>query len=147
MNEIAWQPERMLEVKLKEPDDFLKVRETLSRIGVASRKERKLYQSCHILHKQCNTYLVYVGYDTTDRVFSLYERRHQYEIVSHEPLRSHLVLLVLLLASSLDAIQFRSSSSTFIQTIFNSCYLFIIKYLKSGFCFLITVTKILFYIL
>ena len=49
MNEIDWQPERMLEVKLKEPDDFLKVRETLSRIGVASRKERKLYQSCHIL--------------------------------------------------------------------------------------------------
>ena len=52
MNEIDWHPEAMLEVKLKEPDDFLKVRETLSRIGVASRKERKLYQSCHILHKQ-----------------------------------------------------------------------------------------------
>ena len=52
MEAIEWRPERMLEVKLKEPDDFLKVRETLSRIGVASRKERKLYQSCHILHKQ-----------------------------------------------------------------------------------------------
>ena len=52
MSEIAWQPESMLEIKLKEPDDFLKVRETLSRIGVASRKERTLYQSCHILHKQ-----------------------------------------------------------------------------------------------
>ena len=52
MEEIEWRPDRMLEVKLKEPDDFLKVRETLSRIGVASRKERKLYQSCHILHKQ-----------------------------------------------------------------------------------------------
>ena len=52
MEEINWTPEQMLEVGLKEPDDFLKVRETLSRIGVASRKERKLYQSCHILHKQ-----------------------------------------------------------------------------------------------
>jgi hypothetical protein len=49
----------MLEVKLKEPDDFLKVRETLSRIGVASRKERKLYQSCHILHKQGRYYIVH----------------------------------------------------------------------------------------
>ena len=49
----------MLEVKLKEPDDFLKVRETLSRIGVASRKERKLYQSCHILHKQGKYYIVH----------------------------------------------------------------------------------------
>ena len=49
----------MLEVGLKEPDDFLKVRETLSRIGVASRKERKLYQSCHILHKQGRYYIVH----------------------------------------------------------------------------------------
>ena len=59
MEEIEWRPERMLEVKLKEPDDFLKVRETLSRIGVASRKERKLYQSCHILHKQGRYYIVH----------------------------------------------------------------------------------------
>ena len=59
MNEIEWHPEKMLEVKLKEPDDFLKVRETLSRIGVASRKERKLYQSCHILHKQGKYYIVH----------------------------------------------------------------------------------------
>mgnify|MGYP002642294703 FL=1 len=59
MNEIEWHPERMLEVKLKEPDDFLKVRETLSRIGVASRKEKKLYQSCHILHKQGRYYIVH----------------------------------------------------------------------------------------
>ena len=49
---IEWKPENMLEVKIKEPDDFLKIRETLTRIGVASRKERKIYQSCHILHKQ-----------------------------------------------------------------------------------------------
>ena len=49
----------MLQVTLKEPDDFLKVRETLSRIGVASRKERKLYQSCHILHKQGKYYIVH----------------------------------------------------------------------------------------
>jgi len=59
MNEIEWHPEKMLEVKLKEPDDFLKVRETLSRIGVASRKEKKLYQSCHILHKQGRYYIVH----------------------------------------------------------------------------------------
>ena len=59
MEAIEWRPERMLEVKLKEPDDFLKVRETLSRIGVASRKERKLYQSCHILHKQGRYYIVH----------------------------------------------------------------------------------------
>ena len=59
MNETEWHPEEMLEIKLKEPDDFLKVRETLSRIGVASRKERKLYQSCHILHKQGKYYIVH----------------------------------------------------------------------------------------
>ena len=54
MNEldISWEPGNMLEVQLKEPDDFLKVRETLTRIGVASRKDKKLFQSCHILHKQ-----------------------------------------------------------------------------------------------
>ena len=59
MEEINWTQEKMLEVGLKEPDDFLKVRETLSRIGVASRKERKLYQSCHILHKQGRYYIVH----------------------------------------------------------------------------------------
>ena len=59
MDEINWTQEQMLEVGLKEPDDFLKVRETLSRIGVASRKERKLYQSCHILHKQGKYYIVH----------------------------------------------------------------------------------------
>ena len=52
MNETLWSIDKMLEVTLKEPDDFLKVRETLSRIGVSSRKEKKLFQSCHILHKQ-----------------------------------------------------------------------------------------------
>ena len=56
---INWSQDQMLEVGLKEPDDFLKVRETLSRIGVASRKERKLYQSCHILHKQGKYYIVH----------------------------------------------------------------------------------------
>lgn len=59
MEEISWTQEQMLEVSLKEPDDFLKVRETLSRIGVASRKERKLYQSCHILHKQGRYFIVH----------------------------------------------------------------------------------------
>ncbi len=57
--EIDWQPSDMVEVSLGEPDDFLKVRETLTRIGVASRKERKLYQSCHILHKQGRYYIVH----------------------------------------------------------------------------------------
>ena len=50
--EVNWDPDQMVEVTLNEPDDFLKVRETLTRIGVASRKEKKIYQSCHILHKQ-----------------------------------------------------------------------------------------------
>ena len=59
MEEINWKQEHMLEVQLNEPDDFLKVRETLSRIGVASRKERKLYQSCHILHKQGRYFIVH----------------------------------------------------------------------------------------
>jgi hypothetical protein len=59
MEEVNWTQEHMLEVGLNEPDDFLKVRETLSRMGVASRKERKLYQSCHILHKQGKYYIVH----------------------------------------------------------------------------------------
>ena len=59
MEEVDWDPGLMLEIKLGEPDDFLKIRETLSRIGVASRKERKLYQSCHILHKQGRYYIVH----------------------------------------------------------------------------------------
>ena len=59
MESINWTQEQMLEVTHKEPDDFLKIRETLSRIGVASRKERKLYQSCHILHKQGRYYIVH----------------------------------------------------------------------------------------
>ena len=57
--EVQWTAESMVEVGLKEPDDFLNVRETLTRIGVASRKEKKLYQSCHILHKQGKYYIVH----------------------------------------------------------------------------------------
>jgi len=57
--EYSWTPNKMVEVLLSEPDDFLKVRETLTRIGVASRKEKKLYQSCHILHKQGKYYIVH----------------------------------------------------------------------------------------
>ena len=57
--EILWKQTDMVEVVLNEPDDFLKVRETLTRIGVASRKERKIYQSCHILHKQGRYYIVH----------------------------------------------------------------------------------------
>jgi hypothetical protein len=56
--QVNWTPDMMVEVLLNEPDDFLKVRETLTRIGVASRKEKKLYQSCHILHKQGRYYIV-----------------------------------------------------------------------------------------
>jgi hypothetical protein len=59
MENINWTQDQMLEVALKEPDDFLKIRETLSRIGVASRKEKKLYQSCHILHKQGKYFIVH----------------------------------------------------------------------------------------
>ena len=57
--QVNWSQEKMIEVKLNEPDDFLKVRETLTRIGVASRKEKKLYQSCHILHKQGKYFIVH----------------------------------------------------------------------------------------
>ena len=56
---VEWNPSKMLEVTLNEPDDFLKVRETLTRIGVASRRENKLYQSCHILHKQGRYFIVH----------------------------------------------------------------------------------------
>ena len=57
--EIQWTEESMVQVTLKEPDDFLKVRETLTRIGVASRREKKIYQSCHILHKKGKYYIVH----------------------------------------------------------------------------------------
>ncbi len=57
--QVTWSSSMMVEISLREPDDFLKVRETLTRIGVASRKEKKLYQSCHILHKQGKYYIVH----------------------------------------------------------------------------------------
>lgn len=57
--QVNWSQTQMVEIKLNEPDDFLKVRETLTRIGVASRKEKKLYQSCHILHKQGKYFIVH----------------------------------------------------------------------------------------
>ena len=57
--EVKWSAAQMIEVTLNEPDDFLKVRETLTRIGVASRKEKKIYQSCHILHKQGRYFIVH----------------------------------------------------------------------------------------
>ena len=59
MENLEWDPGLMLEIRLNEADDFLKVRETLSRIGVASRREKKLYQSCHILHKQGHYFIVH----------------------------------------------------------------------------------------
>ena len=57
--QVDWSQDQMVEIRLNEPDDFLKVRETLTRIGVASRKERRLYQSCHILHKQGKYFIVH----------------------------------------------------------------------------------------
>ena len=57
--EVKWSTDQMIEITFNEPDDFLKVRETLTRIGVASRKEKKIYQSCHILHKQGRYYIVH----------------------------------------------------------------------------------------
>ncbi len=57
--EVNWSSDQMIEISLGEPDDFLKVRETLTRIGVASRKEKKIYQSCHILHKQGRYFIVH----------------------------------------------------------------------------------------
>ena len=72
---MNWSEEDMVEIILKEPDDFLKVRETLTRIGVASRKEKKLYQSCHILHKKGKYYIVHFkelfALDRKDTNFSL----------------------------------------------------------------------------
>ena len=70
--EVQWTKDDMVEVNLKEPDDFLKVRETLTRIGVASRKEKKLYQSCHILHKKGQYYicLLYTSPSPRDRTRS-----------------------------------------------------------------------------
>ena len=59
MNDITWTPDSMLEVTIKQPDDFLKIRETLTRIGLASRKDKTLYQSCHILHKQGKYFIVH----------------------------------------------------------------------------------------
>lgn len=58
-NNAVWSPQEMLEVTLNEPDDFLKIKETLTRMGIASRKERKLFQSCHILHKQGRYFIVH----------------------------------------------------------------------------------------
>lgn len=59
VDNIIWSPDKMLEITLNEPDDFLKVRETLTRMGIPSRKENKLYQSCHILHKQGRYFIVH----------------------------------------------------------------------------------------
>ena len=83
--EVKWSEEDMVEVLLKEPDDFLKVRETLTRIGVASRKEKKLYQSCHILHKKGKYYIVHFkelfALDRKDTNFSLNDVQRRNRIV------------------------------------------------------------------
>ena len=83
---FEWAPEKMVEVFLGEPDDFLKVRETLTRIGVASRKEKKLYQSCHILHKQGKYFIVHFKelfkLDGKDSDFSENDRARRNTIVN-----------------------------------------------------------------
>ena len=83
--EVKWSEEDMVEVVLKEPDDFLKVRETLTRIGVASRKEKKLYQSCHILHKKGKYYIVHFkelfALDRKDTNFSLNDVQRRNRII------------------------------------------------------------------
>ncbi|NBV28970.1 translation repressor protein [bacterium] len=83
--EVKWSEEDMVEVLLKEPDDFLKVRETLTRMGVASRKEKKLYQSCHILHKKGKYYIVHFkelfALDRKDTNFSLNDVQRRNRIV------------------------------------------------------------------
>jgi hypothetical protein len=83
--EVKWSEEDMIEVVLKEPDDFLKVRETLTRIGVASRKEKKLYQSCHILHKKGKYYIVHFkelfALDRKDTNFSLNDLQRRNRII------------------------------------------------------------------
>ena len=56
---ISWSPDKMVEIVINQPDDFLKIKETLTRIGIASRKENKLFQSCHILHKQGRYFIVH----------------------------------------------------------------------------------------
>lgn len=83
--QVNWTPEMMVEVMLNEPDDFLKVRETLTRIGVASRKEKKLYQSCHILHKKGKYYIVHFkelfALDRKETNFSLNDAQRRNRIV------------------------------------------------------------------
>lgn len=83
--EVKWSEEDMVEVVLSEPDDFLKVRETLTRIGVASRKEKKLYQSCHILHKKGKYYIVHFkelfALDRKDTNFSLNDVQRRNRII------------------------------------------------------------------
>ena len=83
--EVKWTPDQMVEVNLSEPDDFLKVRETLTRIGVASRKEKKLYQSCHILHKQGKYYIVHFkelfALDGKSATFSLNDVQRRNRII------------------------------------------------------------------
>ena len=83
--EVQWSSEKMVEVLLNEPDDFLKVRETLTRIGVASRKEKKIYQSCHILHKQGRYFIVHFkelfGLDGKQTNFSEEDQQRRNTIV------------------------------------------------------------------
>jgi hypothetical protein len=86
---VEWDPNIMLEVTLREPDDFLKVKETLTRIGVASKKDRKLYQSCHILHKQGRYFIVHFkelflldGNKSTFEITDMYRRNTIAQLLS-----------------------------------------------------------------
>lgn len=86
---VEWSQDQMVEVFLNEPDDFLKVRETLTRIGVASRKEKKLYQSCHILHKQGRYFIVHFK-----ELFAL-DGKHANLTVNDVQRRNRIVKLIL----------------------------------------------------
>ena len=106
---VEWAQDQMVEVILNEPDDFLKVRETLTRIGVASRKEKKLYQSCHILHKQGRYYIVHFK-----ELFAL-DGKHANLTVNDVQRRNRIVRLLADwgLITVVKPAHFHSASSTF----------------------------------
>ena len=112
--EVKWTPDQMVEVILNEPDDFLKVRETLTRIGVASRKEKKIYQSCHILHKQGRYYLVHFK-----ELFAL-DGKHANLTVNDVQRRNRIAQLLadwgLKLRRHLDCVKFSKDELLDIQT-------------------------------
>ena len=129
LKEVQWTKDDMVEVSLKEPDDFLKVRETLTRIGVASRKEKKLYQSCHILHKKGQYYIVHFkelfaldgkkanlsenDVQRRNRIIKLLSDWGLVEIVKEEVIKDAAPL------SQLKVIAFREKDQSFLESKYN----------------------------